>query len=43
MFPAPAVFLYRDGFDLPKDALSYEEGADAIASYIMKRKTEMKS
>ena len=35
--------INRDGFDLPKDALSYEEGADAIASYIMKRKTEMKS
>ena len=27
-----------DGFDLPKDVLSYEEGAQAIADYIRKKK-----
>ncbi|MBE6665806.1 MAG: energy-coupling factor transporter ATPase [Ruminococcaceae bacterium] len=27
-----------DGFDLPKDVLSYEEGANAIADYIRKKK-----
>lgn len=34
--------INQDGIRLPKDALSYEEGADAIASYITKRKTEKK-
>ena len=27
-----------DGFDLPRDVLSYEEGAEAIADYIRKKK-----
>ena len=32
-----------DGFDLPKDVLSYEEGANAIADYIRKKKAGKKS
>ena len=32
--------INRDGIELPKDALSWEEGADAIEAYILKRKTE---
>ena len=30
--------INNDGFDLPKDVLSYEEGANAIADYIRKKK-----
>ena len=32
----------RDGIALPKDALSYEEGADAVEAYLLKYKTEKK-
>ena len=30
--------IRKDGFDLPKNVLSYEEGAQAIADYLNKKK-----
>ena len=35
--------IREDGFDLPKDVLSCEEGAAAIAAYLNKRKREAKA
>ena len=35
--------INEDGFNLPKDVLSYEEGANAIADYIRKKKAGKKS